>query len=337
MARFAAIGLDHRHIYDLTQGLLDAGQVCAGYWPETTDPRVLEGFRKRFPAIPAAGKDALLNDPSIEFVVIAAVPRDRAALAIEAMRRGKDVLTDKPGVTTFAQLAEVEHTVGVTGRIFSIALGHLLSPSMQAALAMVRAGAIGRLVQVTALSPHRLNRALRPSWFFERNAYGGILTDIGTHQIDQFLAFAEAEDATIVHSTIGAFGTEPLGFEDFGEIVLSTATVRGYARVDWFTADGLDSWGDGRLFLLGTGGTIELRKNLDIAGRPGADHLFLVDGLETRHIECAGHPVTYYANFAADVANRTETTMPQQRVFTVCRLALQAQTQAERFSVRPPA
>ncbi len=337
MARFAAIGLDHRHIYDLTQGLLDAGQVCAGYWPETTDPRVLEGFRKRFPAIPAAGKDALLNDPSIDFVVIAAVPRDRAALAIAAMRHGKDVLTDKPGVTTFAQLAEVEHTVGATGRIYSIALGHLLSPSMQVALAMVRAGAIGRLVQVTALSPHRLNRALRPSWFFERDAYGGILTDIGTHQIDQFLAFAEAEDATIVHSTIAAFGTEPPGFEDFGEIVLSTATVSGYARVDWFTADGLASWGDGRLFLLGTGGTIELRKNLDIAGRSGADHLFLVDGRETRHIDCTGHPVTYYANFAADVANRTETTMPQQRVFTVCRLALQAQQQAERFTARPPA
>ena len=335
MARFAAIGLDHRHIYDLTQGLLDAGQVCAGYWPETTDPRVLEGFRQRFPAIPAAGKDALLNDPSIDFVVIAAVPRDRAALAIDAMRRGKDVLTDKPGVTSFAQLEAVERTVGDTGRMFSIALGHLLSPSMQSALAMVRAGAIGRLVQVTALSPHRLNRALRPPWFFERDAYGGILTDIGTHQIDQFLAFADAEDATIVHSSVGAFGTEPPGFEDFGEIVLSTDTVRGYARVDWFTADGLASWGDGRLFLLGTEGTIELRKNLDIAGRPGADHLFLVDGRETRHIDCARYPVAYYANFAVDVVNRTETTMPQQRVFIVCRLALQAQQQAERFTVRP--
>ncbi len=335
MARFAAIGLDHRHIYDLTQGLLDAGQVCAGYWPETTDPRVLAGFQQRFPDIQAVGKDALLADKSIDFVVIAAVPRDRAALAIEAMRHGKDVLTDKPGVTGFRQLHDIERTVAETGRIFSIALGHLLSPSVQAALALLREGAIGRLVQMTALSPHRLNRELRPAWFFERDAYGGILADIGAHQIDLFLACADADDATLVHSSIGAFGTPPPGFEDFGEIMLRTDTVRGYARVDWFTADGLASWGDGRLFLLGTEGTIELRKNLDIAGRPGADHLFLVDGRQTSHVECAGHKLTYYHDFAADVANRTETAMRQQRVFTVCRLALQAQARAERFTAKP--
>lgn len=337
VARFAAIGLDHRHIYDLTQGLLDAGQECAGYCPETTDPRVLAGFRKRFPDIPTIDRNTLLRDPSIAFVVIAAVPRDRGDLAIAAMRHGKDVLTDKPGVTTLLQLEAVERAAAETGRIFSVALGHLLGPSVQKALAMVRAGAIGRLVQMTALSPHRLNRELRPAWFFDRRAYGGILVDIGSHQIDYFLAFAQAEDATLVHSATGAFGTQPPGFEDFGELVLRTDTIRGYARVDWFTADGLPSWGDGRIFLLGTEGTIELRKNLDIAGRPGADHLFLVDRSETRHIDCTNHPVTYYADFAADVANRTETVMPQRRVFTICRLALQAQARAERFAAGPRA
>src|SRR5579875_3831582 len=84
MIRFAAIGLDHRHVYDLVAGLIEAGLDCAGYWPESTDPRVLAGFRKRFPDVPAREKDALLEDPSIAFVVIAAVPRDRAGLAIAA-------------------------------------------------------------------------------------------------------------------------------------------------------------------------------------------------------------------------------------------------------------
>src|SRR5579875_413726 len=265
MARFAAIGLDHRHIYDLVQGLREAGQVCAGYWPETTDPRVLAGFRKRFPDVPAADKWALLDDPSIDFVVIAAVPRDRADLAIAAMQRGKHVMVDKPGVTTLEQLAAVEQVAAETGCLFSIGLGRLLSPSTQQALAMVRAGAIGRLVQTVGLGTHRLNRALRPAWFFDRATYGGILNDIGVHQIDLFLAFAGADDAKIVMSAVGEFGTEP-GFEDFGEIVLETATARGYMRLDWFTADGLPTWGDGRLFILGTEGTIELRKNLDIAG-----------------------------------------------------------------------
>jgi predicted dehydrogenase len=333
MARFAAIGLDHRHIYDLVRGLRDAGQVCAGYWPGTTDPRVLAGFRKRFPDVPAADKSALLDDGSIDFVVTAAVPRDRAPLAIETMRRGKDVLLDKPGVTTLEQLAAVERVVAETGRIFSIGFGRYLTASTQVALDMVRAGAIGRVVQTVGLGPHRLNRALRPAWFFERAAYGGILNDIGVHQIDQFLAFAGTDDATIVMSAVGEFGTEP-GFQDFGEIMLQSATARGYMRVDWFTADGLPTWGDGRLLVLGNEGTIELRKNLDIAGRPGTDHLFLVDETSTRYVDCSGRELTYFRDFAADVANRTATAMPQAHVFNMCRLALEAQARAARFVPR---
>src|SRR5258708_29646345 len=91
MLRFAAVGLDHRHVYDLTAGLLAAGAICVGHDPETTDPRVLAGFQKRFPQVPAVARERLLDDPSIDFIVLCAVPRDRADLAIEAMRRGKDV------------------------------------------------------------------------------------------------------------------------------------------------------------------------------------------------------------------------------------------------------
>ncbi len=336
MPRFAAIGLDHRHIYDLTQDLLDAGAECVGYNPDTTDPRVLAGFRKRFPQVPAAETARLLDDPTIDFVVIAAVPRDRAELAVAAMRHGKDVMTDKPGVTTFEQLAEVERAVAETGRIWSICLGRLASPAVQEALRIVRSGEIGRLVHTTSLAPHRLNRALRPSWFFDRPAYGGIINDIGVHSIDQFLAFAEAEEAEIELSSVGAFGTEPDGFEDFAELVLATPSVRGYVRLDWFTPDGLPTWGDGRCFAVGTEGTLELRKNLDIEGREGTDHLFVANRQTTRYVDCSKLPVTYYRNFLSDIANRTETAMPQRQTFAVCRHALQAQAHATRYAARRP-
>jgi predicted dehydrogenase len=336
MPRFAAIGLDHRHIYDLTQGLIDAGAECAGYNPDTSDPRVLAGFRKRFPQVPAVETARLLDDRGIDFVVIAAVPRDRADLAIAAMQRGKDVMLDKPGVTTAAQLAMVERTVAETGRFWSVAVGRLASPAQQQALRIVRSGELGRLVHTTALAPHRLNRALRPAWFFDPPAYGGIINDIGVHSIDQFLAFAGADDAGIVHSTVGAFGTEPPGFEDFAELVLSTPSVRGYVRLDWFTPDGLPTWGDGRLFVVGTEGTLELRKNLDIEGRPGTDHLFVANRTATRYVDCSAMPVTYYRDFVAGVASGRHTVMPQPQVFAVCRLALQAQASAARFAGRSP-
>ncbi len=338
MARFAAIGLDHRHIYDLTEGLLAAGAACVGYNPDTTDPRVLAGFQKRFPHVPAVERDRLLDDPSIDFVVISARPSDRAALAVAAMRRGKDVMADKPGVTTAEQLAEVQAAVAETGRIWSVCFSErFIKPSAAKAFQLVRDGAIGQVVQTVGLGPHRLNRALRPSWFFDKPSYGGIINDIGCHQIDQFLAFSGAEDAEIVSSTIGCFGTEPPGFEDFAEITFQTPSVRGYARIDWFTADGLPTWGDGRLIVLGTQGTIEVRKNVDIAGREGGDHVFLVDGAATRHIACEDMTVTYFADFLADIAAGQARAVPQGHVFTVCRLALEAQAKASRFvaAVRP--
>ena len=332
MPRFATIGLDHRHIYDLTQDLLDEGAECVGYNPDTTDPRVLAGFRKRFPHVPAAETQRLLDDTSIDFVVIAAKPSDRAALAIAAMQRGKDVMVDKPGITTADQLAAVQRTVNETHRIWSICLGRLASPATQEALRIVRSGEIGRLVHTTALLPHRLNRALRPAWFFDKPAYGGIINDIGVQSIDQFLAFADADDADIVTSTIGAFGTEPPGFEDFAELILATPSVRGYVRLDWFTPDGLPTWGDSRFFAVGTEGTLELRKNLDIEGRQGTDHMFIANRTTTRYVDCSKLPVLYYRNFLRDIAKRTETAMPQRLTFDVCRLALQAQAQATRYT-----
>jgi predicted dehydrogenase len=332
MTRFAAIGLDHRHIYDLTAGLLAAGAQCVGHDPESSDQRVLAGFRKRFPDVPAVERGRLLDDKSIDFIVLAAIPRDRAAIAIEAMRRGKDVMVDKPGVTTSDQLAAVEAAVRETGRIWSMALGRLTSSAVQVALQVARSGELGRLVSLTSLAPHRLNRALRPAWFFERAAYGGIITDIGVHSIDQFLAFADVSDATIAAATIGCFGTEPPGFEDFAEVTLRGGGMTGTMRLDWFTPDGLADWGDGRLFLTGTEGTLELRKNLDLEGRAGGNHMFVTNRKQTRYVDASTHPVTYYQDFLADVRDRSGTTMDRGRVFAACRLALQCQGTAERFT-----
>ena len=331
MARFAAIGLDHRHVYDMTEGLLTAGAECVGYNSDTTDPHVLAGFGKRFPRVPEVSRERLLDDPTVDFIVLSAVPCDRAALAIEAMRRGKDVVSDKPGVTTLEQLDAVRRAVHDTGRLWSVCVGRVTSPAIQEAVRVVRSGELGRLVQVVSMAPHRLNRALRPAWFFDRPAYGGIINDIGVHSIDQFLALADVSEAEIESSTIGAFGTEPEGFEDFAEITLRTPSVRGYCRVDWFTPDGLPTWGDGRLFLIGTEGTLELRKNLDIGGRPGSNHMFVAGKDRTRYLDCSLLPVSYYRDVVAAVRTRDFAALPQEPVFTVCRMALRAQANAKRY------
>lgn len=336
--RFAAIGLDHRHIYDQVKSLLDIGAQCVGFWTRD-EAKPLPGFIERFPQIPrVADRRALLEDPSIQLVTCAAIPAERAGLAVEAMRHGKDFMVDKPGLTTFAQLDEVRRVQAETKRIFSVDFTERFEVrAVTRATELVRAGAIGRVIQTVGLGPHRLNRHLRPAWFFDREAYGGILVDIASHQFDQFLHFTGAADAEIVVSRVGnvAHPGDP-GLEDFGEVVLASRDphghpVSGYIRVDWFTPDGLPTWGDGRLVILGTEGTIELRKYIDIAGRPGTDHLFLVNGTETRHVGCGDADLPYYRNLQRDVFERTETAMSHRHCFTVCELALKAQAAALRI------
>lgn len=331
--RFAVIGLDHRHVYELTQHLVDAGMDCAGYWPETTNQLVLEGFRKRFPHLPAvAERDRLLDDPSIQLIVTAAIPNERAALAIDAMRRGKDVLADKPGITTFADLAAVQAAVAETKRIFAVVFGERFqSPASAMARDLVRQGAIGRLVSTTGMGPHRLNRDTRPDWFWNTRQNGSIIVDIVSHQIDQFLNLTGREDAEVVHAMIRSVAPErtPVpDFQDWAEVILRNDVATAAMQVNWFTPDGLADWGDGRSFIVGTDGFIELRKNLDLAGRPGGQHLFITDGRGTRYIPCEGRPLTTFRAFADDVRDRTETAMTQSHCFAVCRIALEAEARA---------
>jgi predicted dehydrogenase len=294
---------------------------------------VLEGFRERFPHLQPADRDRLLDDPAIDFVCCAAIPRDRAEIAVRAMRAGKDVMVDKPGAISDAQCDAIERASRETGRIFSICFSErFLVRACETASRLVAEGAIGRVIQTTGLGPHRLNRAIRPGWFFEPAAYGGILTDIASHQIDQFLFFTGAQDAEIVASAVANRGLPDVpDFEDYGEILIRGSGASGFIRVDWFTPDGLPAWGDGRLFLLGTEGYIELRKYVDIAGRPGGNHLFLSNRDGTRHVDTGAEPLTYFARFLADVRDRTATAMPPGHALNVTRLAIRAQTGAARL------
>ncbi len=329
--RFAAIGLDHRHIYGQSENMLKSGAEFVGWWTEG-EPDTLAGFEKRFPDVPRiSDRQKLLDDPSIDLILIAAIPADRAGLAIQAMRHGKDVMVDKPGCTDLDQLAEIKQAVAETGRIWSIDFSERFEvPSVTRAAELVQAGAIGDVVQTVGLGPHRLNRDTRPDWFFQKDRYGGIICDIASHQIDQFLFFTGSTDAEISMAHAGNFANKgDPGLQDFGELALRSDRGHGYIRVDWFTPDALPTWGDGRLTILGTQGYIELRKYVDVARDDEPDHLYLVNGERCEHIDCRDAGLPYFDNLILDIRNRTETAMPQAHCFKVMELALKAQQIAD--------
>ena len=331
--RFAAIGIDHRHIYGMAANMIAAGASFAGWWTEG-HPNTEEGFVERFPDVPrVADPQALLDDPSIGLILLSGIPRDRADWAAAAMEAGKDVLSDKPGCITENELDTLRETVGRTGCIWSIDFSERFEvPAVTRAAELVAEGAIGRVIQTLGMGPHRLNRPSRPDWFFDREAYGGILTDIASHQIDQFLFFTGSTEAEVTLAQVANYANpDDPGLQDFGEVALRSAQGHGYIRVDWYTPDALPTWGDGRLTILGTEGYIELRKYVDV-GRPGTGHLILVNGTRCERIDASGAGLPFFARLIDDIRNRTETAMTQAHVFKVCELSLRAQAMAEAAS-----
>jgi predicted dehydrogenase len=328
--RFAAVGLNHNHIYGQVNCLLRAGAELVAF--HAKEDALAAEFAEAFPqAKRLADKRAALEDESLGLIVSAAISSERAPLAVEAMRHGKDVLLDKPGMTTLDQLAEVRRVQAETGRIVSILYSeHFEVPATVKAGELVAEGAIGEVVHVTGLGPHRLRKEARPAWFFDRSQYGGILTDIASHQVEQFLFFTGADDAEVLSARVAnRANPDTPELQDVGDMHLATPTATGMIRVDWFTPDGLPTWGDGRLIVVGTEGTIELRKYVDVAGRPGTDHLFLTDKSGVRHVDCAGTELPFGRQLVADIRDRTETAMPQARCFQAMEIALEAQMLAE--------
>ncbi|MCB0634670.1 MAG: Gfo/Idh/MocA family oxidoreductase [Saprospiraceae bacterium] len=327
--RFSVIGLNHGHIYGMVGALLGGGGTLVAVYAK--EPDLLQAFTKRYPDVKVAKSEAeILEDTSIQLVASAGIPVERAPLGIKVMKSGKDYLADKPGIVTLKQLKEVKKVQKETKRIYSIMYSERLgNPASVKAGELIQAGAIGKVVQTIGLGPHRMRPQSRPEWFFDPALAGGILCDIGSHQCDQFLYYTNSRQAKVNFSQIANFNNPQYPkLADFGDMSVRSDHATGYIRIDWFTPEGLATWGDGRTFILGTDGYIEMRKYIDITGRSGGNHLFLVNQKETKYFDCSNVHAPYGENLVSDVVHRTETAMPQDHCFLATELALIAQKKA---------
>ena len=331
--RFGVIGINHAHINSQVDATVKGGGELVSFFAKEADLRA--AFSKRYPAAKVANDEReILEDNSLQLVVSAAIPVERAPLGIRVMQHGKDYMSDKPGITRMDQLSEVRRVQAATKRIYSIMYSERFEVGAAVkAGELVKAGAIGKVIQTVGLGPHRIHPPDRPEWFWDTANYGGILTDIASHQFDQFLYFTGSTSAEVVASQVRNVNhPEHPKFEDFGDVMIRGNGGSGYVRVDWFTPAGLPVWGDGRLTILGTDGYIELRKYVDIGGSAaGGDHLFLVDGKGVSRIDCKNVEKPYGRQLIDDVLNRTETAMTQQHCFLATELAIRAQQQAKQL------
>jgi len=328
------IGLDHGHIYGMCNGLTEAGAtVRCVYDP---DAEKMKAFVKAFPSAQMAkSKEEVLTDSTIHLIASAAIANERGPLGLEALDAGKDYFSDKPPFTTFEQVQAARAKVKETGGKWFVYYSERIH--VEAAIyaeQLLRDGAIGELVSLRGWGPHRLSAATRPAWFFDRERYGGIITDIGSHQVEQMLFFSGATDATVVSSRVGNLHhPEYPGLEDYGDACLTTDTgIPCYLCLDWFTPDGLGTWGDGRFFLIGTKGYIELRKYIDVAASRDGDNVIVVNNDGEQHFTVTGQVgFPFFGRVIRDCLNRTETAMGQEHTFRAIEIAIEAQTNAERI------
>ena len=332
---FAAIGLDHGHIKGMSNGLLEAGATLK--WVYDPDPKKVEAFLKAYgdTGVKAAeSEEQVLADPEVKMVAAACVTSERAALGVRAMKAGKDYFVDKAPLTTLEQLEMVKKTIRETGKKYMVCYGERLqSESAVYAGELIQQGAIGKVIQVLGMGPHRLNAPSRPAWFFKKENYGGILCDIGSHQVEQFLYYTGATDATVVNSEIGNYNHPQYPeLDDFGDATLvGNNGAMGYFRVDWFTPDGLSVWGDGRTFILGTEGYIELRKYVNVAKEKGGDHVFFVNKDGEHYINAKGKTgFPYFGQLILDCLHRTENAMTQEHTLKAAELSVKAQMLARK-------
>lgn len=327
--RFSVIGINHGHIYGMVNSLIEGGGTLVAVYAK--EPDLLQQFTKRYPDVKVAQSDnEIIDDPSIQLVASAGIPVERAPIGIRVMKAGKDYMADKPGIVTFEQYHEVIKVQKETNRIYSITYSErLANPASVKAGELVKAGAIGKVVQLIGLGPHRMRPDSRPDWFFEPEKAGGILCDIGSHQCDQFLFYTDSKEAEVSFAQTANFNIpEYPNYRDFGDMSVRSKHATGYIRIDWFTPEGLGTWGDGRTFILGTEGYIEMRKYVDISGRQGGNHLFLVNQEETKYYDCKNVHMPYGRQLVSDVVNRTETAMTQDHCFLATELALAGQKMA---------
>jgi predicted dehydrogenase len=341
--KFAVCGMSHDHIYGMVGAIQRGGGELVAAWGGEEDK--IANFTKRFPNVKMVKtQDEILNDPSIQLVLSSQIANERAPLGVRAMKQGKDYLSDKPGITTLEQLAEVRKTIAETKRIYGIMYSERLE--VKAAVyagVLIQQGAIGKVIQTINIAPHQIFQrggvagggTGRPDWFWNPEQYGGILCDIGSHQVDQFLFYTGSTEAEVAESQIANVRhPDHPQFQDFGDMVLRGNRGLGYVRLDWFTPDGLGTWGDGRLFILGTDGYMELRKYTDVAVKKQGNNLFLVDGKEARYIDCNNMPLPFGPQFVGDVVNRTHVAQDQAQCLLAAELVIKAQLAAKQVTLQ---
>lgn len=335
MMKFAVIGLNHGHIYGQVEGLLTIpGATCAGFHAAEDD--LAAQFSQRYPHIPRRSQRDLLNDKSIDLITSASINSEKGGLAVDVLNAGKHFFVDKPPLTTLEHVAAVKAALQSSRKMMFVFYGERMSCQFDIrAKQLIEEGAIGEVVHVMGLGPHRLNPASRPAWFLDPAQHGGTLNDIASHQVEWFV-WITGQRIKSFSSRVGHFNNNsPATFEDFADATITGENgVTGYIRVDWLTPDKSPIWGDIRGLIVGTKGTIEIRRTINLAAKDDADRtglmLMTTNDIPPHRVDCRNILIEWPTQIANSLKQNRNLLLDHDTLLHVMEMSVKMQQQATR-------
>jgi len=130
-------------------------------------------------------REALLNDPRIELVVVA-TPNDlHKEIVIDALRHGKNVICEKPVTMTTPDLEDMIAVAKESGKLFTVHQNRRWDPDYRTIKQIAESNTLGHVFHLE--SRVHGSRGIPGDWRNQKEHGGGMLLDWGIHMLDQML------------------------------------------------------------------------------------------------------------------------------------------------------
>ena len=253
--RFGIYGCRHAHIHAFVEEMLSAGHRFVGVC-ETGGPWA-EALSREYGA-PLFDNEEQLFEQSPQIIGTAAVNCDRIGIIERCFERGIHVMTVKPAVIDDTGLDRLRDVIS-TGRIqVGMMLTERFSPAVYTLKRLIDDGALGQVIGLTLIKPHKLAADLREPWHFDMASNGGLIADLMIHDFDlaRWLCGSAPESMT-GYVRRGFLACRP-GVFDSARILIRTKKAQLVEmESDWRMPEGYFTYGDARIICTGTLGRAE--------------------------------------------------------------------------------
>lgn len=298
---FSIIGCEHEHISIFIEEMLELGHECAGIY-EAENKALLESVAEKYNLPIAEDKEMLLSN-NVDMVGSSAINNQKIDIIELCEERGKHIMVDKPAVTNREDYKRLQAVIDRGQIEVGMLLTERYRPAFSTLKRYIDEQRLGKIINIGIRKPHKLKPSTRPAWHFSKEQGGGIVIDLFVHDFDllRWLTGDEIRgfDGMVTKNMLPEYPT----FYDAAavQVLLKDNTI-AQLYADWHTPEASKTYGDGRIFVVGTEGYAELRLSGDPLITDETLMLFVTHEKEYERVELD----TLQATISEDFLQRIE-------------------------------